>query len=117
MKYANFFNELTEIENMVTNYINNQVNCTKKIQTQILENCALSYIKRGGKKLRPAVLMLSCLAVGGERQKAIAASTAVELFHTWTLVHDDIIHKLFPTSTKPNRNAFLILLQYVGRTV
>jgi geranylgeranyl diphosphate synthase type I len=91
MKYTNFFNELAEIETMVANYINTQVNSTKKIQTEILEDCALSYIRRGGKKLRPAVLMLSCLAVGGDRQKALAASTAVELFHTWTLVHDDII--------------------------
>lgn len=91
MDYSNFFNELAEIESMVSNFINCQINNEKKIQPQILENCTLSYIRRGGKKLRPAVLMLSCLAVGGDRQKALAASAAVELFHTWTLVHDDII--------------------------
>jgi len=91
VKYTNFFNELAEIERMVAGYINDQINNTKKIQPQILENCTLSYVKRGGKKLRPAVLMLSCLAVGGDRQRALAASAAVELFHTWTLVHDDVI--------------------------
>jgi geranylgeranyl diphosphate synthase type I len=91
MKYQNFFNELAETEKMVANYINNQVNSIKTIQPQILEDCVLSYVKQNGKKLRPAILMLSCLAVGGDKQKALSASAAVELFHTWTLVHDDII--------------------------
>ncbi|MDR0507598.1 MAG: polyprenyl synthetase family protein [Dysgonamonadaceae bacterium] len=91
MKYKNFFDELAETEKMVAGYIDNQLKSTKKIQPQILEDCVLSYVKRGGKKLRPAVLMLSCLAVGGDKQKALAASAAVELFHTWTLVHDDVI--------------------------
>ncbi|HMG68479.1 MAG TPA: polyprenyl synthetase family protein [Chitinophagaceae bacterium] len=91
MKYTKFLSELADNELLVNNYINTQINKRKKIVPPILEECALSYVKQGGKKLRPAVLMLSCLAVGGEKMAALPACAAVELFHTWTLVHDDII--------------------------
>lgn len=52
-----------------------------------------SYINIGGKSLRPAVLLFSCGAVGGDENQAIPAAAAVEVYHTWTLVHDDIIDK------------------------
>lgn len=51
------------------------------------------YFKAGGKRLRPAVLLFCCGAVGGEESKAVSAAAAVEIFHTWTLVHDDIIDR------------------------
>ena len=52
-----------------------------------------SYIRRRGKSLRPAVLMLSCSAVGGDEDRALPAAAAVEVYHTMTLVHDDIIDR------------------------
>jgi geranylgeranyl diphosphate synthase, type I len=58
-----------------------------------LQEAALSYLKLGGKSLRPAVLMLCCGAVGGDEVKAIPAAAGVEVYHTWTLVHDDIIDR------------------------
>lgn len=52
-----------------------------------------AYVKYGGKRLRPAILLFSCGAVGGDEETAIPAAAAVEIFHTWTLVHDDIIDR------------------------
>lgn len=52
-----------------------------------------SYINPGGKFLRSAVLLFSCGAVGGDEEKALSAAAGIELFHTWTLVHDDIIDR------------------------
>ena len=52
-----------------------------------------SYIDAGGKTLRPAVLLFSCGAVGGDEAIALPAAAAVEVYHTWTLVHDDIIDR------------------------
>jgi geranylgeranyl diphosphate synthase type I len=51
------------------------------------------YTRLGGKRLRPAVLLASCGAVGGDEDTAIPAAAAVEIYHTWTLIHDDIIDK------------------------
>jgi geranylgeranyl diphosphate synthase type I len=43
-----------------------------------------------GKRLRPALCLLACEAAGGEWQKALPAAAAVELVHSFSLVHDDI---------------------------
>lgn len=62
-----------------------------QVQPEHLRRLVEAYISRGGKRLRPAVLLLSCGAVGGDERAAVPAAAALELFHTWTLMHDDII--------------------------
>ena len=47
-------------------------------------------VEPGGKMLRPALLLLSCEAVGGDLAHAMPAATAIELVHNFTLIHDDI---------------------------
>jgi geranylgeranyl diphosphate synthase, type I len=51
------------------------------------------YLNMGGKSLRPSVLLFSCGAVGGNEDVALPAAAMVEVYHTWTLVHDDIIDR------------------------
>ncbi|MCB9360736.1 MAG: polyprenyl synthetase family protein [Flavobacteriales bacterium] len=45
----------------------------------------------GGKRIRPALLLLSNDLFGGKVVKAINAALAIEVFHNFTLVHDDIM--------------------------
>ena len=45
---------------------------------------------RGGKRIRPVMVLLASESVGGRREEAIGAAAAVELLHNMTLVHDDI---------------------------
>ncbi len=45
----------------------------------------------GGKRLRPILLRLSHQIVGGNEKSALTAGLAIELLHTFTLVHDDIM--------------------------
>jgi len=56
-----------------------------------LQDAVFAYLQRGAKRLRPAVLLWACGAVGGDEQSALPAAAGVEMFHTWTLVHDDLI--------------------------
>jgi geranylgeranyl diphosphate synthase, type I len=49
------------------------------------------FIARGGKRVRPAMTMLACEAVGGEPWKALASGCAIEFFHAAALIHDDIM--------------------------
>lgn len=44
----------------------------------------------GGKRLRPFLVLESCKVVGGDEEKALPAACAVEVLHTYTLVHDDL---------------------------
>jgi geranylgeranyl diphosphate synthase type I len=50
-------------------------------------------IKAGGKKLRPSLVVLSCEAVGGRTEDALKTGAAMELIHTFSLIHDDIMDK------------------------
>lgn len=44
----------------------------------------------GGKRLRPILLLAACEAVGGEVEEAIPAACAMEMIHTYSLIHDDL---------------------------
>ncbi|WP_431061618.1 short chain isoprenyl diphosphate synthase IdsA [Methanobacterium sp.] len=50
-------------------------------------------IKAGGKKLRPALVVLSSEAVGGRNEDALKTAASMELIHTFSLIHDDIMDK------------------------
>lgn len=45
----------------------------------------------GGKRLRPALALMAADAVGGRAESALGAALAVEWFHNFSLLHDDIM--------------------------
>jgi geranylgeranyl diphosphate synthase type II len=45
----------------------------------------------GGKRIRPLLTLLSCEMFGAKAEDAIPAAIALEVFHNFTLVHDDIM--------------------------
>ncbi len=47
----------------------------------------------GGKRIRPLLCILSCKSVNGNSKNAIKTAAAIELIHTFTLIHDDIMDK------------------------
>ena len=44
----------------------------------------------GGKRLRPVLCLTAAEAVGGDRSLALPAACAIELIHTYSLIHDDL---------------------------
>ena len=44
----------------------------------------------GGKRIRPILLLAACEAVGGEISSALPAACAMEMIHTYSLIHDDL---------------------------
>ena len=44
----------------------------------------------GGKRIRPVLTCAVCEALGGRRSDALPAAAAIELIHTYSLVHDDL---------------------------
>ena len=44
----------------------------------------------GGKRIRPLLVRASCEALGGNPDSALPAACAIELIHTYSLVHDDL---------------------------
>jgi len=56
-----------------------------------LYDAASHLILHGGKRLRPFLVLKSCQMLGGKQSDAMAAASAVEMIHNFTLVHDDIM--------------------------
>jgi len=52
----------------------------------------ISYILSiGGKRMRPALLLMACDLFGGNIDDALSPALAIEVFHNFTLMHDDIM--------------------------
>ncbi len=83
---------LKEKERQIVDYIKSDP-IQNLIKPRHIYEGVLSYLYRPAKRLRPSVLLMSCGCFGGEEKEkqAIPAAVGIELFHTWTLVHDDII--------------------------
>lgn len=58
-----------------------------------LYRAASHLIVNGGKRLRPYLVIKSCQMLGGSARSALAAASAVEMIHNFTLVHDDIMDR------------------------
>ncbi len=48
-------------------------------------------VNLGGKRIRPALLLLANNLFGGKTENALNAALAIELFHNFTLIHDDVM--------------------------
>jgi geranylgeranyl diphosphate synthase type I len=57
----------------------------------LLYKAARHIIDAGGKRLRPSIVLKSCKLIGGKEEDAIPTAAALELLHTFTLIHDDIM--------------------------
>ncbi len=53
----------------------------------------LLYAVKGGKRIRPLILVLSAECVGDGKKNPYPAAVAIELSHTESLIHDDIVDK------------------------
>ena len=55
----------------------------------------------GGKRLRPALVLMACEAMGGDVKKAVKPAVGLELFHNFTLLHDDVMDNADVRRGKP----------------
>ncbi len=65
-------------------------------------DAADNLLNAGGKRIRPLLALMTCGAAGGKPAYAIAVATAVELLHTGTLLHDDVIDEAPTRRGKPS---------------
>lgn len=63
----------------------------EEIDPEILAEASRHLIKAGGKRLRPVLTLTACEAVGGDSREILEAAAAIELLHTFTLIHDDMM--------------------------
>src|SRR5262245_58599532 len=76
--------DLAEVEVELRGSLDSDVEIIRTIGRYISEG--------GGKRIRPALLLLCARMAGYEGKRHVLFRTVFELIHTATLVHDDVIH-------------------------
>jgi geranylgeranyl diphosphate synthase, type II len=59
-------------------------------ETSALEEAMRYSLLAGGKRIRPVLTLATARAIGAEEEKMLPAAAALELIHTYSLIHDDL---------------------------
>ncbi len=84
------FNRLQPLLNQIILKLNQQVQESFPLT---LKDPIKYFLATPSKKVRPLLTVLSAQAVGGTAEAALPAAVGIELFHDFTLIHDDIMDK------------------------
>lgn len=85
----NFKENLNKKREQVEDYLRKYVTNDRKMPDTLYR--AMEYsLFAGGKRLRPILLLSSCELCNGEPLKAMPLACAVEMIHTYSLIHDDL---------------------------
>ncbi|HOD40656.1 MAG TPA: polyprenyl synthetase family protein [Candidatus Wallbacteria bacterium] len=88
--------ELESVETIIGKYL--------KSEFKAIDDLSEYIFSTRGKLIRPALLLLSCALFSRVNSRAIKTAAAVELVHSATLVHDDIIDNAAIRRGKPSFN-------------
>jgi len=73
------------IDSEISRFVNSLNSDFAKLKESILYS-----LNSGGKRLRPILCMASCEAVDADSARAIPVACAIEMIHTYSLIHDDL---------------------------
>ena len=74
---------------IVENALSQQLASLGYIPEKLFE--AMNYsLSAGGKRLRPVLLLAACETLGGSAEEALPFACALEMIHTYSLIHDDL---------------------------
>jgi geranylgeranyl diphosphate synthase type II len=74
-----------EVEEALARYTQYDADCPEQLAAAIRHS-----LLGGGKRLRPMLVLMACEACGYDRAAALPAACAVEMIHTYSLIHDDL---------------------------
>ena len=64
--------------------------CDNGAKYRALYDAASYSLEAGGKRIRPVLAFEMCRVCGGDINDAVPAAVAVEMIHTFSLIHDDL---------------------------
>src|SRR3954470_6617162 len=76
-------NELIATDNLIDECLHSEIALIKQLGQHLIHS--------GGKRLRPLLVLLSAKAFGYQGQAHIELAAVIELVHTATLLHDDVV--------------------------
>lgn len=88
-KKMDFADQLAEYQGYMEQYLENCFQYDSEPQKKLFSAMRYSLLA-GGKRLRPALAFAFCESCGGDWKKAAPFAAAVEMIHTYSLIHDDL---------------------------
>lgn len=79
-----------EIEDKIALINQNLDNYIKKEYPEVIYEAMKYSLFAGGKRVRPILLLSACESIGGNIENAIPFACALEMIHTYSLIHDDL---------------------------
>ncbi|WP_028783164.1 polyprenyl synthetase family protein [Thalassobacillus devorans] len=79
---------LEQGQTLVNAYLHDYIS-EKPIHSNLKKSMLYS-IHAGGKRLRPILMMAACEAFGGNKKEVLPVAAALEMIHTYSLIHDDL---------------------------
>jgi geranylgeranyl diphosphate synthase, type II len=78
-----------EYKNLIDSKLSEYFNAESLSYDGLLDSMHYS-LTAGGKRIRPMLVLEFCRISGGEVEKAIPVACAIEMLHTYSLIHDDL---------------------------
>lgn len=82
---------IKDLQTIISKEIDVEINRLNQTKPQNLYQPIGYSLAMGGKRLRPVMVLLACNLFTDQLDKAIPAAMAIEVFHNFTLLHDDIM--------------------------
>ena len=90
--------ELQDLKGQFENYLFRQI---PEKQPETLYKPLHYVLQNGGKRIRPLLVLLATRTFGENQEMGLPAAAAIEIFHNFTLIHDDIMDKASIRRGKP----------------
>jgi len=85
----NYIQEFDYYRNLVEEWLKKRITIPELPEKKLYE--AMQYsLMAGGKRLRPVLSLAVCDMLGGDREAVMPFACAIELIHTYSLIHDDL---------------------------
>ncbi len=81
--------QYNENKAMIEEYLNSCFDDKSVSHAELLDSMRYSLLA-GGKRIRPILALEFCKAVGGDTKMALPVACAIEMLHTYSLIHDDL---------------------------
>lgn len=105
---------INELQSFISAEIDKEISRIGQAEPKNLYEPVGYALGMGGKRLRPVMALLSCNLFSNTVENAIPAALAIEVFHNFTLLHDDIMDKAeirrnrLPVYKKYNENVAIL---------